>query len=53
MYASILGQSPLIDALFINLRRKVIAEVRFQRELRKTMGALDMVFALTTGAQST
>ncbi|KAF9055301.1 Trp-Asp repeat-containing protein [Hymenopellis radicata] len=47
MYSSILGQSPLIDALFLRLRRKVLAELKFQRELVKTKGALDMVFSLT------
>jgi U3 small nucleolar RNA-associated protein 15 len=45
MYSPILGQSPLIDSLFIRLRKKVLAEIRFQKELVKTRGALDMVFA--------
>ncbi|KAH8118572.1 WD40 repeat-like protein [Phellopilus nigrolimitatus] len=45
MYAPVLGQSPLIDALFVRLRKKVEEELRFQRELFKVKGALDMIFA--------
>jgi U3 small nucleolar RNA-associated protein 15 len=45
MYASALGQSPLIDALFLRLRRKVDRELRFQRELVSIRGALDMLLA--------
>ncbi|KAK0190888.1 Trp-Asp repeat-containing protein [Armillaria mellea] len=47
MYASVIGQSPLIDSLFLQLQKKVLMELRFQRELLKTKGALDMVFSLT------
>lgn len=45
MYSPVLGQSPLIDSLFLRLRKKVAAELRFQKELVKAKGALDMVFA--------
>ncbi|KAG6828404.1 hypothetical protein H0H92_008146 [Tricholoma furcatifolium] len=45
MYGSILGQSPLIDSLFLRLRKKVAAEIRFQQELVKTKGALAMIFS--------
>jgi U3 small nucleolar RNA-associated protein 15 len=45
MYASALGQSPLIDALFVRLRKKVEEELRFQRELVSTRGAIDMLLA--------
>ncbi|EJD01454.1 WD40 repeat-like protein [Fomitiporia mediterranea MF3/22] len=45
MYAPVLGQSPLIDALFVRLRKKVDEELRFQREILKVKGALDMIFA--------
>ena len=45
MYSPVLGQSPLIDGLFVRLRKKVDAELRFQRELVKVKGALDMIFA--------
>ncbi|KAL0949511.1 hypothetical protein HGRIS_009563 [Hohenbuehelia grisea] len=45
MYSSVLGQSPLMDSLFLRLRKKVAAEIRFQQELIKTKGALDMIFA--------
>ena len=45
MYSPVLGQSPLIDGLFVRLRKKVDAELRFQKELVKVKGALDMIFA--------
>lgn len=45
MYSPVLGQSPLIDALFVRLRKKVEQELRFERELVKVKGALDMLFA--------
>jgi U3 small nucleolar RNA-associated protein 15 len=45
MYKSVLGQSPVIDILFTRLKRKIAAELRFQTELAKTRGALDMIFA--------
>ncbi|VDB85387.1 unnamed protein product [Peniophora sp. CBMAI 1063] len=45
MYAPVLGQSPLIDTLFVRLRKKVDAELTFQKELAAVRGALDMVFA--------
>lgn len=45
MYSAVLGQSPLIDSLFLRLRKKVEAEIRFQKEVAKVRGALDMIFA--------
>ncbi|TFY82709.1 hypothetical protein EWM64_g1308 [Hericium alpestre] len=45
MYTPVLGQSPLIDSLFVRLRKKVAAELRLQKELLKVKGALDMVFS--------
>ncbi|TRM67787.1 WD40-repeat-containing domain protein [Schizophyllum amplum] len=45
IYAPALGQSPLIDALVLRLRRKVAAELRFQREVAGVRGALDMLLA--------
>ncbi|KIK68106.1 hypothetical protein GYMLUDRAFT_92761 [Collybiopsis luxurians FD-317 M1] len=45
MYTPILGQSPLIDTLFLRLRKKVLAELRFQKEVRKVKGALDMILS--------
>ncbi|KAF7432961.1 hypothetical protein PC9H_004905 [Pleurotus ostreatus] len=47
MYNPVLGQSPLMDTLFLRLQKKVTAEVRFQRTLLQTKGALDMLFAST------
>ncbi|KAF9247088.1 WD40 repeat-like protein [Melanogaster broomeanus] len=45
MYAPVLGQSLLIDSLFLRLRKKVLAEIRFQKELKKAKGTLEMVFS--------
>jgi U3 small nucleolar RNA-associated protein 15 len=45
MYAPVFGQSPLIDTLLMRLRKKLTAELRFQRELAQTKGALEMIFA--------
>ncbi|KAG6816921.1 hypothetical protein H0H87_001623 [Tephrocybe sp. NHM501043] len=53
MYSSILGQSPLIDSLFLRLRKKVSTEIRFQKELAKTKGALSMLFSCSVAADGT
>ncbi|QRV72659.1 U3 small nucleolar RNA-associated protein 15 [Ceratobasidium sp. AG-Ba] len=45
MYTSVLGRSPLIDALFVRLKRKLDQELKFQRELHLLGGALDMILA--------
>lgn len=45
MYTSVLGRSPLIDTLFLRLRRKLDQELKFQRELHLLGGALDMILA--------
>jgi U3 small nucleolar RNA-associated protein 15 len=45
MYSCVLGQSPLIDELFVRLRKKVEYELRLQQEYTKVKGALDMIFA--------
>jgi U3 small nucleolar RNA-associated protein 15 len=52
MYTPVLGQSPLIDALLLRLQKKVAAELRFQQELAKTRGALDMIMAHAALASS-
>jgi len=44
MYTPVLGQSPLIDLLFVQLRKKINAELRFQKELASIRGVLDMIF---------
>jgi len=44
MYSPVLGQSPLIDSWFVRLRKKISLEIKFQQELMKTKGALDMLF---------
>lgn len=43
MYTPVLGQSPMIDMLFLRLRKKIAAEMRFQRILKKTKSAVDML----------
>lgn len=45
MYAPIIGQAPLIDALFLRLRKKITAELRFQEEIVKAKGALTMILS--------
>ena len=45
IYTPVLGQSPLIDTLFQRLRKKVSAELKFQQDLVKAKGALEMLFA--------
>ncbi|KAM6495843.1 WD40-repeat-containing domain protein [Amanita muscaria] len=50
MYGPVLGQSPLIDSLVLRLRKKIVAELRFQQELVKAKGALNMVLASTNPA---
>lgn len=45
MYTPVLGQSPLVDNLFSQLRKKVKAELKFQNDLLQTKGALDMLLA--------
>ncbi|KAF8974522.1 WD40 repeat-like protein [Flammula alnicola] len=45
MYTPVIGQAPLIDALFLRLRKKVAAEIRFQEEVIKAKGALTMILS--------
>lgn len=45
MYGTLIGQSPLMDTLMLRLRKKVIAEIKFQKEVLKTRGALDMILS--------
>jgi len=48
MYRPIIGQAPLIDGLFLRLRKKVAAEIQFQEEIMKVKGALIMVLSSVT-----
>ncbi|GAA5970857.1 hypothetical protein JCM8115_007020 [Rhodotorula mucilaginosa] len=52
IYTPTLGLSPLIDALFSRLRRRLDEELAFHRELTQVQGALDMVFASSSSAAS-
>ncbi|KXN89626.1 U3 small nucleolar RNA-associated protein 15 [Leucoagaricus sp. SymC.cos] len=45
MYKPVIGQAPLIDSLFVQLYKKVVAELRFQAELQRTKGALSMIMS--------
>jgi U3 small nucleolar RNA-associated protein 15 len=48
LYCDVLGRSDSIDELFLKLQRLVRAEVRFQREALKVMGALDGIVCAST-----
>ncbi|KAF9921035.1 snoRNA-binding rRNA-processing protein [Linnemannia zychae] len=48
MYAAVLGQSPLIDELFMRLRTKVKQEIAFQKQLLSVVGSMEMLFAKST-----
>lgn len=48
MYTSVLGQSPLIDELFLRLRTKVKQELAFQKQLLSVIGSMEMLFAKST-----
>ncbi|KAJ3565735.1 hypothetical protein NP233_g7449 [Leucocoprinus birnbaumii] len=45
MYQPVIGQAPLIDSLFVRLHKKVMAELRFQAELQRAKGALNMMIS--------
>ncbi|EPQ26377.1 uncharacterized protein PFL1_06025 [Pseudozyma flocculosa PF-1] len=44
-YASVLGQSPLVDELFGRIWAKVSDEIRLQRDLMQVRGSLEMILA--------
>ncbi|KAF9102314.1 snoRNA-binding rRNA-processing protein [Mortierella sp. GBA35] len=48
MYTAVLGQSPLIDELFMRLRAKVKMEIAFQKQLLSVVGSMEMLFAKST-----
>ncbi|KAF8305022.1 WD40 repeat-like protein [Clavulina sp. PMI_390] len=52
MYASAVGQSPIIDSLFIELRKRVHKELIFQRELVSIKGALEMILSANSMGHS-
>ncbi|WFD01756.1 U3 small nucleolar RNA-associated protein 15 [Malassezia obtusa] len=53
-YASVLGQSPIIDDLFGRIWAKLSEEVRLQNQLVQVNGALEMILARSAlGAAST
>lgn len=53
-YASVLGQSPIIDDLFGRIWAKLAEEMRLQNQLEQVNGALEMILARSAlGAAST
>ena len=48
MYRPVIGQAPLVDSLFLRLRKKVAAEIRFQEEIMIVKGALTMILSSAT-----
>ncbi|KAI8992653.1 WD40-repeat-containing domain protein [Pilobolus umbonatus] len=48
-YTRVFGQSPLIDDLLARLTTKVNAEIKLQKDLIKTIAALDMLFTKSAG----
>ncbi|KAJ3424435.1 u3 small nucleolar RNA-associated protein 15 [Anaeramoeba flamelloides] len=44
IYSKVLGQSPMIDDLFITLNQKMKVELETQKELAKILGGLDLLF---------
>ncbi|KAG0303027.1 snoRNA-binding rRNA-processing protein [Dissophora globulifera] len=48
MYTAVLGQSPLIDELFVKLRARVKMELAFQKQLMSVVGSMEMLFAKST-----
>ncbi|PWN53104.1 WD40 repeat-like protein [Violaceomyces palustris] len=44
-YATVLGQSPLVDDLFGRIWAKTSEELRFQRDLMQVRGSLEMILA--------
>ena len=53
MYIHVIGQSVIVDELFSKIQTKVRSELKFERKIYQTMGALDMIFSSATSAKST
>lgn len=45
MYASVIGQSMIIDELFNKIKEKVVNEVRLHQQLEGIVGIMDSLFA--------
>jgi len=45
MYAKDLGQSVLLDDLFLKLQKQLQQEVRFQKDLQKMSGTIDLILS--------
>jgi len=53
MYIHVIGQSVIVDEFFSKIQTKVRSELKFERKIYQTMGALDMIFSSATSAKST
>lgn len=51
IYTPVLGQSPLLDEMLSKLQNRIDGELRFQREVMKLRGALDMTLAQAAMSQ--
>jgi len=52
MYIHVIGQSVIVDELFSKIQTKVRSELKFERKIYQTLGALDMIFSSATTAKS-
>lgn len=43
VYANVLGRSPDIDAIILNIQLKIKSELTLQEQMLRLIGALDMV----------
>jgi len=48
-YSSVLGQSVVLDELFVKLKQKVEAELTFHHQSSELTGALEMILASSAG----
>jgi len=53
MYIHVIGQSVIVDELFSKIQTKVRSELKFERKIYQTLGAMDMIFSSATTAKST
>jgi len=52
MYIHVIGQSVIVDELFSKIQTKVRSELKFERKVYQTLGALDMIFSSATTVKS-
>ena len=52
IYASILGQSVIIDELFTKLRHRLLSEIQFQKDLMSLLGSVHVIISNNASAIS-